>query len=369
MAEDYGQKTLDPTPRRRQQARERGHVAHSGELTSAALLLGALAALVFAGGTVLEHLGQMMADQLRGQSWADWQGLSSAFAKDAASQQFASMAAGLGRVLLPLLGAGTLLAIGGEVLQKGFWFLPGRAAPDIARLDPVAGFQRIVSWRGAGRLSFALAKLGVVGSVVGYSLYGRRYELASVSALDLTGAASLIWEVCSWTCLKAAGALLVLAAGDYVYQRWRYEQDLKMSPEEMREEMRSMQGDPHVAARRRLAQQRLALSPSTEQARRCDMVVCRGKQLAVGLRSQAGGPPIVVAKGVGAAAQRIYDLAAAAEVPIVERPALALALYEQNALSSPVDQSLRSPVAQALAEFKGRRAAPMASRAARPGAA
>jgi flagellar biosynthetic protein FlhB len=169
------------------------------------------------------------------------------------SHQWHPLMSGLAKVLLPTLGMVALAAVALNVLQTGLLFLPNRVAPDLSRLNPLNGWRRIFSADNTVRLSLGLLKLGILGTVAFASIYQRRGELVSLGSYDLPRVAELVWQLTLSTSLKVGSAMLILALADYGFERWRYERELKMSPQELREELRNMQGDPQIAARRRIA--------------------------------------------------------------------------------------------------------------------
>ena len=246
---DTDDKTQDPTPRRRQQARDSGQVAHSQDLGSAVLLLGALGLLLLMGGALLAFLVEFLRSSLGGNAWQV--GLESGDPGAAVVEGWHSLIAGLGERLLPLLVGAMLLALAARWLQTGFVFLPGRLLPDFSRVSPGKGFGRIWSGESFAKLLFGLFKIAVVAAVGLAGVWSRREELARLAGLDLPDLAASAWEVCLWSCLEMGGALLALATLDYLYQRSRLERSLQMTPQEVREEMRELQGDPQIAARRR----------------------------------------------------------------------------------------------------------------------
>ncbi len=246
---DTDDKTQDPTPRRRQQARDAGQVAHSQDLGSAVLLLGALGLLLFMGGALVAFLVEFMQSCLGGNAWQA--GLVTGESRAAVVDGWHALVAALGQHLLPLLAGAMLLAVASRWLQTGFFFLPGRLLPDFSRVSPAKGLGRIWSAENASRLMFGLFKVTVVAAVGLSGAWSRRYELAQLTGLDLPNLAARAWEVCLWSCLEMGGALLALAALDYLHQRSSLERSLRMTPQEVREEMREQQGDPQIAARRR----------------------------------------------------------------------------------------------------------------------
>jgi len=241
---DAGEKTLEPTPHRRQQARREGHVAKSQELGSAAVLLLGLGILMMLGGSLVDFLAQYYRGQLGGQPWlhAD---------KDFLVGQCNAVAWQLGRCLLPILALVCLAGVAASVLQIGFLFLPKNAAFDLERLDPLGGLRRIFSGANLFRLGFGVLKLTIVLVMACAVLYGRRDELLDLAALAPPALALRMTQILFWSAVKIAVVLLLLAVLDYAYQRWRHEQDLKMTPQELREELRNLEGDPQVIARRK----------------------------------------------------------------------------------------------------------------------
>lgn len=249
---DYaGEKTLEPTPHRRQQARREGHVAKSQELGSALLLLAGVGVLLMLGGGLAGFLVEYCRSQLGGEPWltAD---------ADFVVHQWNATLWSLGRYLLPILGLLCLAGVAVNVLQVGFLFLPQRLAPDFARLDPVQGLKRIFSAAGMFRLGLGVVKLAIVSVVACVVLYGERESLLGLAGLAPEGVALQMTHILLQSALKVGAALLVLAILDYAYQWWRHEQELKMTPQELREELRNIEGNPQVIARRKQARRELA---------------------------------------------------------------------------------------------------------------
>ncbi len=245
---DYaGEKTLEPTPHRRQQARQQGHVVKSHDLGSAAMLLLGLAVLMTLGGSLAGFLADYCRNQLGGRPWL------AADAGFVASEWNAALGA-LGRRLLPILGLLCLAGVAVSVLQTGFLFLPQRLSLDFGRLSPARGWQRIFSSAGLAQLGFGVFKLIVVLGVAGAVLYQQRGALLALAALPPPALLDRLAQLLLWTGLKLGAALLVLAVLDYAYQRWRHERDLRMTPQELREEMRNLEGNPQVIARRKQVQ-------------------------------------------------------------------------------------------------------------------
>jgi flagellar biosynthetic protein FlhB len=359
VAESTNDKSQDATPHRRQQAREEGQVAQSPDLASAGLLIAGIMLLLVMGGKLVEYFVHLAQGQLGGEAWLT-------FDHDLAIHQAHSTLLELGQVFAPVLGLLLLAAVLVHVLQTGLMWVPQKLALDPSRINPLSGFQRLFSLTNAVRLVMGLFKVLIVSLVAFWSLYHRRDEILGVSALALPQIASFIVDITLWTSLKIALALLVLAIADYAYQRWKYEQDLRMSPQEVREEMKNLQGDPQVLARRRQVQRQLAMHRVSTAVPKADVVVTNPTELAVAIQYDPAtmNAPIVVAKGAGAVAARIRRLALEHSIPVLERKPLAQALYKEVDINRPIPDKLYAAVAELLAYVYQLKGKPMPGRAA-----
>jgi len=352
MAEDQGEKSQDPTQHRREEARKHGQVVHSQDVVSAALLLGGVVLLMTLGGSIAEFFGAFTIQQLGGDAWLSAD-------TNFVVTQWTGLAGGLARVLLPLFGFLLLLAVAVNMAQVGFLFVPEKLAFDLSRLDPIAGLGRIFSLSNVVRLAFGIIKIVIVGSVAWWAVAGRWQEILELTALELPQLAAFLVEIVLWTSLKISAALLTLGMFDYAFQRWKHEQDLKMTPQEVREEMRNLQGDPQVLSRRRSVQRQLAANRLSGAVPKADVVITNPTELAIAIQYDAAtmAAPIVVAKGAGIIAARIRKLALENGVPIIERKPLAQALYREVELNHPIPDKLYGAVAELLAyvyQLKGK---------------
>jgi flagellar biosynthetic protein FlhB len=266
---------------------------------------------------------------------------------------------GLGNRILPIFGLLLAAAVAVHLGQVGFLFLPQKLALDISRISPFKGFQRIFSLSGAMRLAFGVFKILVVACVASWSLWLQREQILGLSQLGRLEIASFILHTALWTCLKVGLALLILALFDYAYQRWKHEQDLRMTTQEVREELKTLQGDPQILARRRAVQRQLALNRIGTAVPTADVVVTNPTHLAIAIRYdvQSMEAPLVVAKGAGAVAERIRKLAIEHKIPVVERKELARTLYKQVEVGQPIPPEQYAAMAEVLRyvyQLKGR---------------
>lgn len=344
MADDeFGDKQYDATPHRREQAREEGQVVKSQDLGSAAMLVAGLLAIWYLGNGLVVAFGRITREHLGGEAWlrmdvTDFLG------------RLVTLALDVGWALLPILGllvlAGVLINLG----QVGFLFLPQKLALDWQRVNPLSNASRIFSTTSAIHLGFGMLKVCLVMTVATISLWGERDRILTLSDLEAGPIATYLVSVAFWTSLKIGAALLILAVFDYGYAYWKHEQDLKMSHQEMREEMKQQQGDPQIAARRRQVQRQLAMNRLNTIVPTADVIITNPTELAIALQydPEKMPAPVVLAKGAGVLAQRIRRLGLENQVPVVERKELARALYATVDVGEAVPAEQYAAVAEVI---------------------
>jgi flagellar biosynthetic protein FlhB len=351
--EQFGDKRHEATPHRRQQAREQGQAPRSQDLASAVLLLGALLLMLFLGEGVVNFLGGLAQQQLGGDAWVR-------IDQETAVDHWHRILLNMGTALLPIMGLLMLIGVAAHMSQVGILFLPQRVGLDFSRISPAKGIARLFSMSSAMRLAFGVFKVVIVLGVAIWSLWSEVDRILALSATDVPQIAQFIAGIVFWTCLKIGAALLVLAILDYAFQRWKHEQDLRMTDQEIREEMKNLQGDPQIIARRRQIQRQLVLNRIGSVVPQSDVVVTNPTELAVAIRydMETMPAPVVIAKGAGVLAQRIRRLALENNVPIVERKELARALYQHVEVNDAILAEQYAAVAEVLRyvyELKGQR--------------
>jgi flagellar biosynthetic protein FlhB len=349
--ENAGDKSQEPTPHRRQQAREEGQVVHSQDLAAAALLTVGLVVLLWLGAPLVTFFASFTRLQL-GEAWLSTD-------RDTLTVFWWSSSWELAKALLPVLGVILLTGVLAHLFQVGFLFLPNKLMPDFSRVNPLTGLGRIFSMASAVQLVFGFFKIAIVAGVAWWSLSSRREEIALLASAELPNVGLFMIDVVLWTCIKVCVALLILALLDYLYQYWRHEQSLRMTPQEVREEMKNLQGNPEVIARRRNVQRQLAMNRLKSAVPKADVVITNPTELAVAIQYDIGTmiAPIVVAKGAGVMAARIRRLALESGIPIIEKKPLAQALYKDVELNHPIPDKMYAAVAEVLAyvyQLKGK---------------
>ncbi|NNL67460.1 MAG: flagellar biosynthesis protein FlhB [Myxococcales bacterium] len=344
MAEDAAQRTEPATPQRRQDARKKGRVAQSRELQSVAVLGAALFALSTPLGA------KLAASMLLGMRHA----FAAAADPPASLVDYKSfLFGGLLPSALALAPILALLAVTGalvQLVQTGPLWSAQILAPRWDRIDPAQGVKRLFDPDRLFDLLKSLLKLGIVAAVMWWVLHGSVPELISLSRADLASGLQMAGRVCFQLAAALLALFAVLAPLDLLYQRMRYEQRLRMTRRELRDELRQREGDPLQRSRARSLHRDLSRSRMIAAVADADVVVTNPTHFAVALRYQAEqAAPVVVAKGRNKVAERIREAAREHDVPIVENPPLARLLARSVEVGREIPENLFQAVAEVLA--------------------
>jgi len=343
MAESGAERTEQATPKRRDEARKKGQVPRSAELSMAAVCIAAATAIYTLG----RGAAGQFADFMRGalslrpeQSMGEnviWPALMSA-----GSQALIN--------ILPILGATFVAALAAPLAIGGWNFSAEALVPQFSKLNPANGLGRMFSARGGVELGKGLAKVFVVALIAWVLLRGMTPQMMGLSSEPLNGAIGHSAQLAGYALLVLCFGLVAIAAFDVPFQLWQHGRDLKMTREEVREEYKESEGSPETRGRIREAQRALARGRMMQEIPKADVVVTNPTHFAVALRydDQKMRAPIVVAKGTDLLAARIREIAAENGVPVVEAPPLARALYRNVDLGREVPAALYVTVAQVL---------------------
>jgi flagellar biosynthesis protein FlhB len=344
MAESSGEKSFEATPHRRQEAREQGQVVYSQDLASAAMLMLGTVLIMTLGGALVTYCVEFLRHQLT--DVPDLQNGQQTVVHDAVY-----LGLTLGVVLLPILGLMMLGGVLSSVLQIGILWIPDRLAPDISRISPASGLKRIFSLSGTARLGFGLVKVLLVSVVAIAIVWTRWDDVMRSTGLDTPQFAKFLVSLSLNIVLWIGFVLLLLAILEYGVQRWKHEQDLRMTHQEIRDEMKNMQGDPQLIARRRAIQRQMIMHRISTSVPKADVIVTNPTELSIAIQydPQEMAAPVVVAKGAGVLAQRIRRLALENNIPVVERKPLAQLLYKEVDIGKPVPTESYAAVAEVLA--------------------
>lgn len=345
MAEDSGDKTEAPTPKRRQEAREQGNIARSADLTAAVLIVGALMMLDWFGAGLFTSLKAMLQEMLS----------VGTFRAPIAEDTFQSMLRGIAvvaRAAAPFFAGVVVIAILINIVQVGFYLGTARIKPKPGMLNPIKGFGRIFGGgQGIVGLGMSVLKVFLVGAVAYSAVSGRIGEIITVQQLSFIQIFLLGSDIVFQIGIRIGVLLLVLSLIDFAWQKYRTEQKLKMSKQQVKDEMKRMEGDPLMKQRRRQIANAISQQRAKKAVPTADVVVTNPTEFAVAIKYDPAtmNAPRVVAKGQGFMAARIRQLAIEAGVPILERKPLARALYKLVEVGGEVPEQFYSAIAEILA--------------------
>lgn len=337
-------KTEQPTPRRLIRAREEGSIARAPGLPGAAIMVTAALFFLMGGRSILGSMEQSMRLGL---------GLDAAMMREpervfaTAWQVLSPPLAATSVLILLVMAIGVLsnLAIGGWV------FAPKLLMPDVNRINPLSGLKRLFSREGVAEIVKALLKICVIGAVAYLVLLNSIPSVANLARESWPAAALGVAAQTSRALLYFAGALAFVVALEVPYQMWSHRGRLRMTRQELRDEMREMEVSVHTKRRLRALRRRFARARMMTEVPRADVVITNPDHYAAALRYREGEmrAPRLVAKGTGLVAEKIRDIANENRIPIVEAPPLARAIYRFVELEDEIPSGLYQAVAEVLA--------------------
>lgn len=337
------ERTEQPTPKRLKEAREKGQVARSRELTTAVVMMAGASSCLIAGGSMLESLSNMLRTRL------------SAAAMSGGDAQFMTEALGGGiasglTAIAPLMLVVLVAAILAPSLTGGWSFSMKAVAPKLEKLSPAKGLKRIFSSRGLVELVKAFAKALLVTVVAALLLHSMSADLLALGSGPLGPSLSSAAHMIGRCLLILSASLLLIAAIDVPFQLWNHKQQLMMTRQEVRDELKETDGRPEIKSRIRALQQERSRQRMMQDVPTADVVITNPTHFAVALKyDQAGnGAPVVVAKGADLVAARIREIAEEHRVPLFEAPPLARVLFHNIEISEEIPPRLYSAVAQVL---------------------
>jgi flagellar biosynthetic protein FlhB len=344
MAEqDNAAKTEKPTPKRLEQARERGQVATSQDVKSWGMLIAGLFAVGLLAPPAAYRLASTGARML---SRAD------TISVDAESLQpaLAGLIVEVARTIAPALAALVLAAVAASVIQTGLIWAPTRIAPQLSRISPASGAKRLMSARALVEFGKGVLKLAAVASVCVLIARALLADVALLPAVSLPALVERVQAVAVWLTAGTLVVLTLIAGLDFAFQRLAFLKQMRMSRQEVRDEVKQAEGDPHIKARIRRLRSERARHRMMAAVPEAAVVITNPSHYAIALAYDmaAMAAPKVVAKGVDSLAQRIRAVAEANEVPVVENPPLARALYAAVDLDEEIPVEHYQAVAQVI---------------------
>jgi len=335
-------KTEQATPKKKQEAREKGQIARSVELNSAIILLTALVTLRYVGPFLINSMGKLFV--------FSYENMNAGFGMDNVYTYTVFYMMEIFKMVAPILLVMLVVGLIVNYMQVGVLFTLQPLTPKLSKINPIAGFQRLFSRRSLIEFVKSLLKLTLI-AWLGYE--GVKASLPQlIPAMDMQGAEAIkfVGTLTMNVLNRIIIALLVIAALDFLYQRWEHNESLKMSKQEIKDEFRQAEGDPMIKARIRQIQREMARRRMFEAVPKATVVITNPTHVAVALEYKDGmQSPMVVAKGERVIAEKIKEVARKHNIPIVENPPLARALLKQCPIGAPISPDLFEAVAEVLA--------------------
>jgi flagellar biosynthesis protein FlhB len=341
-ADDDGEKSEEPTQKKMDDARKRGDVVKSQEVNNLFMLAGAALALAIFGGDAAASLAAFLGNFLGNMHEVATDGLS---LTNVALRVVLLIGAVLGLPFLILI----VCALAGNLVQTGFLWTADPVTPKLSKVSPIAGFKRLFSVQSLVNFGKGIGKLILVGVAVGFAVWPEREALGLLAELDVTGFMPYALDLSIKVFGTAIAVMIVLAGADFFYQRQSWYRRQRMSFREIREEYKQMEGDPQIKARIRQLRQQRAGKRMMAQVPEASVIITNPTHYAVALKYEAGmNAPLCLAKGMDALALRIRERGREHDVPIVENPPLARALYASVEIDAEVPAEHYRAVAEVI---------------------
>lgn len=339
-----GEKTEKATPKKRQDSRKKGQVAKSQDVNTAIGLLAVFLFLSFAGSSLIKGILSILEHSFQIYMQVE---LTETSVKNVFLEMLKETALIVGPIMLVALIAGIMA----NYFQVGFLFAPESIQVKLEKIDPIKGFKRIFSLRSVVEFLKSILKLSIVGVITFIILWNRMDEILILSQKTIGSALIVLADLVIQMGLFAAGALLFLSLLDYLYQKYDFEKNIRMSKQDIKDEFKNSEGDPLIKSKIKQIQREMAMKRMMQEVPNADVIITNPTHYAVALKYDEDklDAPYVVAKGVDYVAQKIKYIAKENQVIMVENRPLARALYSQAEIGDAIPEEFFKAVAEILA--------------------
>lgn len=338
---DSGEKTEQPTPKKLRDARQKGQVVHSKDVSSTALLVGIFAVLFIGGTWIFQNLQETVV-----------------VATESANYPFEEALGRVGKTtihagvitLLPILLVVLVFGVGVNVAQSGPLLAAESVKPNLNKLNPINKLKQIFSMKNAFEFGKSVLKIVFLGVLLFIAIRNAIPGLLELPYAGVDGVTkelgALLWQVAMNTII----AYIVVAAADYFFQHWQFTKQLMMTKDEVKQEHKEMEGDPTIKGKRKQLHQEMVMGGTAERTRKASVLVTNPTHRAVAIYYQEGETklPILLAKGEGLLARRMREIAIEEGIPIMQNVSLARALYDSGEMEQYIPSEFIQPVAEVL---------------------
>ncbi|MBR1396463.1 MAG: flagellar biosynthesis protein FlhB [Selenomonadaceae bacterium] len=354
-----GEKTEEPTEKRRRDAKAKGQVARSQELNTAFVLL--------VGFFLVKILWEYIYTNIAEYTIYIYSHLAQSTSVESIREIFLGIMLLLAKTAFPIMVSILIIGLAINIYQVGLMFNLERLSFNLNKLNPINGFGRIFSKRSLVELVKSLFKIAIIGSFLYLYLKDQIPFMPYFIYFDLAKSLEEIAKVIFNMVFQVIAIIIIMAIADYSYQKWQTTQDLKMTKQEVKDEYKQMEGDPQIKGKIKQKQRQMAMMRMMQEVPKADVIITNPTHLAIALMYKSGMvAPLVVAKGQDVVAERIKQIARENKVTIVENKPLARALYTSVQVGDMVPHELYQAVAEVLAyvyRLKNRKTAPQPSAA------
>jgi flagellar biosynthetic protein FlhB len=345
-----GEKTEPATQKKLDDARKDGKVAKSKELTSAFMLVTLFLLLkIFISYMGNNFIGLFSLVYNRLSDYINPAEVG--FTSNAVSAFIMQMLLQILKNVWPFFLFGVAIAIVISIIQVGWKVSTKPLQPNISKFNPISGFKRIFSKDSLFNLVMAIIKITVIALIAYFSIRNNANDLFILYEISLNQAIALVGSIILNTGLKISLVYLIVGLADYVYQKHKFSEDMKMTKQEVKDEYKNTEGDPQIKGQQRKKMQEASQRRMMQDVPKADVVITNPTHLAVALKYDAntGTAPVVVAKGEDYLAQKIKEAAKESDVEIVENKPLARMLYHNVEIGEEIPPELYQAVAEVLA--------------------
>jgi len=338
------EKTEKATPKKRQESRRKGHVAKSNELPSAIIFLLMFIAFFLMGSYLSNHLLQLYEKVLH--QHLLW---------DASPENirllFIEIIYDVIWVIIPIFGIAIIGALTGNLIQVGFLVSGEPLKFKLERLNPIEGAKKIFSKRAIVELLKSLLKISLVGYIAYSALWNKKDTLFALYHYDLFEIMSFVSKLLLEIGIKVSILLIFIAILDYVYQKYDYEKNIRMSKKDIKDEYKRTEGDPLIKSKIKERQRQMAMRRMMQAVPEADVIITNPTHYAVAItyKTEQMDAPTVVAKGMDHVALKIKEVATEHDVAVIENKWLARTLYYQVEIGDAIPEALYQAVAEVLA--------------------
>ncbi|MHA6258724.1 flagellar biosynthesis protein FlhB [Sporosarcina sp. CAU 1771] len=340
-----GEKTEKATEKKRQDSRKKGQVLKSQDVTSAIVLLSVFLFLFFASGFMRDRFFHFFT-----QTFTQYVPMKQ-FDAESVMLIYMDVLMAMAFILLPVMAVAMIAAIAGNLFQFGLLFTGETLKVDLKKIDPIKGLKRIFSIRAIVELMKSILKISFIGTVTFLIVWTNLDKVLTLAFKSPGDILSTVGQLTALMGIVASFVLLFISILDFIYQKYDYEKNLRMSKQDIKDEHKNTDGDPLIKSRIKQRQREMAMRRMMQEIPDADVVITNPTHYAIAIKYSDGemDAPVIVAKGVDFVAQKIKLVANEHEVVMVENRPLARALYDEVEIGSAVPEEFFKAIAEILA--------------------